>query len=66
MSGIEQLQLLIQKEQERGDELAEQITKKNRLLEEAEDQKLAIMRKMLQQQLGELKEENIEEGTEAD
>ena len=51
MSDIEQLQLLMQKEEERGNELEEQITYERRLLEEAEDQKVTIMRKMLQQQL---------------
>ena len=59
MSDIEQLQLLIQQEQERGDELAEKITHESRLLEESEHQKLTIMRKVLQQQLDELKEENM-------
>ena len=59
MSDIEQLQLLIQREQDRGDELEEQITNAGRLLEEEEDKKLTIMRKMLQQQLEELKEQNM-------
>ena len=59
MSDIEQLQLLIQKEEEKGDELEEQITNERRLLEEAEDQKQTIMRKMLQQQLEKLKEQNM-------
>ena len=36
MSDIEQLQILIQQEEERGDELAERIIHKRRLLEEAE------------------------------
>ena len=47
------------KEQDRGDELEEQITNERRLLEETEDKKLTIIRKMLQQQLEELKEQNM-------
>ena len=56
-SDIEQLQILIQQEEERGDELMEKITHDRRLLEEAEQQKLTIMRKTLQQKLDELKKE---------
>ena len=59
MSDIEQLQILIQQDEERGDELAEKIRHERRLLEEAEHQKLTIMRKILEQKLDELKKENM-------
>ena len=59
MSDIKELQLLIQKEQQRSDEMEEQIKNESRLLEEAEDQKRTIMRKMLQDQLEQLKEKNM-------
>ena len=59
MSDIEQLPILIKKEQERGDELEGKMTNERRLPEEAEDKKMTIIRKMLQQQLEELKEQNM-------
>ena len=59
MSDIAELQLLIKKEQQRGDELDKQMTNEQRLLEEAEDKKWKIIRKMLQQQLVELQEQNM-------
>ena len=59
MSDIKQLQILIQQEVGRGDELAEKMRHERRLLTEAEHQKLTIMRKLLQQKLDELKKENM-------
>ena len=59
MTDIAQLQILIQQEEERGDELAEKITHEMRLLEEAEHQKLIIMRQILKQKLDDLKKENM-------
>ena len=59
MSDIAELQLLIKKEQQRGDELDEKMTNEQRLPEEAEDKKWKIIRKMLQQQLAELQEQNM-------
>ena len=59
MTDIAQLQILIQQEEERGDELEQKITHEMRLLEEAEHQKLIIMRQILEQRLDELKKENM-------
>ena len=59
MTDIAQLQLLIQQEEERGDDLEQKITPEMRLLEEAEHQKLIIMRQILEQRLDELKKENM-------
>ena len=56
MSDTEELHLLIQKEQQRSDELEELIKKDSRLLEEADYQKRTILRKILQDQLEQLKE----------
>ena len=66
MSDIAEMQLLIKKEQQRGDEFDEKMTNEQRLLEEAEDKKLKIIRKMLQQQLEELQRAKHDEGTAAD
>ena len=60
MSDITELELLIAKEWQRGDELDKQMMSELRLLEEAEDQKGKIIRRMLQQQLAELQEENMQ------
>ena len=59
MSDIAELQLLIKKEQQGGDELDKDMTNEQRLLEEAEDKKQKIIRKMLQQQFVELQEQNM-------
>ena len=59
MSDTEQLQILIQQEVERGDELVEKNRHERRLLAEAEHQKLNIMRKILQQKLDQLKKESM-------
>ena len=59
MTDIAQVQLLIQQEEERDDELEKKITHQMRLLEEAEHQKLIIMRQILEQRLDELKKENM-------
>ena len=59
MSDITELELLIKKEQQRGDELDKQMTNEQRLLEEAEDKKQKIIRRMLQQQLAEFQEQNM-------
>ena len=59
MSDIAELELLIKKEQQRGDELDKQMTNEWRLLEEAEDKKQKIITRMLQQQLTELQEQNM-------
>ena len=59
MSDIAELQLLIIKEQQRGNELDEKMTNEQRLLEEAEDKKCKIIREMLQQELAALQEQNM-------
>ena len=59
MSDIAELELLIKKEQQRGDELDKQMTNEQRLLEEGEDKKWKIITRMLQQQLAELQEQNM-------
>ena len=59
MSDIAELELMIKKEQQRGDEFDKQMTNKERLLEQAEDKKQKIIRKMLQWQLAELQEQNM-------
>ena len=59
MTDIAQLQILIQQEEERGDELEQKITHEMRLLEEAEHQKLIIQRQILEQRLDKLKKENM-------
>ena len=59
MIDISELQLLIKKEQQREDEWDKKMTKKWRLLEEAEDKKWNIIREMLQQELTELQEQNM-------
>ena len=61
MSDITELEVLIAKEWQRGDELEKQMTNKQRLLEEVEDQKQKIIRRILEQQLAELQEENMHE-----
>ena len=66
MSDIEELQLLIQKEQQRSEELEEEIENERGLLEEAEDEKRKIVRKMLQDQLEKLKTEKYEKRKETD
>ena len=59
MSDIAELELLIKKEKQRGDELDKQMTNEQRLLEEAEDKKCKIITRMLQLQLAELQEQNM-------
>ena len=59
MSDITELELLIKKEQQRGDKLDKQITNEWRLLEEAEDKKCKIIIRMLQLQLAEFQEQNM-------
>ena len=59
ISNITELELLIAKEWQRGDELDKQMMNEQGLLEEAEDQKWKINRRMLQQQLAELQEQNM-------
>ena len=59
ISDIAELQLLIKKEEQRGDELDKKMTNKWRLLQDAEDKKWKIIRKMLQQQLAKLQEQNM-------
>ena len=58
MSEIVELELLIQKEKERGDDFDKQMTSVHRLLEEAEEQKHKIITNMLWVQLAELQEKN--------
>ena len=60
MSDITELEILIAKEWQRGDELDKQMMNEQRLLEEAEDQKQKIIRRMLEQQLAELQEDNMQ------
>ena len=59
MSDIAELEVLIAKEQQRGDKLDKQVMNEWRLLEKAEDLKQKIIRKMLEQQLAGLQEENM-------
>ena len=59
MTDIAKLQILIKQEEERGDELEQKITHEMRLLEEAEHQKLIIMRQILEQRLNELRKDNM-------
>ena len=59
MMDIAKLQILIQQEVERGDQLEQKITHEMRLLEEAEHQKLTVMRQILEQRLDELQKENM-------
>ena len=59
MSNIAELELLIAKEQQRGAELNKKMTNEWRLLQEAEDQKEKIIRRILEEQLAELQEENM-------
>ena len=59
MSDIAKLQLLIIKEQQRGDELDEKMANEQGLLEEAEDKKQKIMREILQEELAALQEQNM-------
>ena len=60
MSDIAELKVLIAKEWLRGDELDKQMMNEQRLLEKAEDQKQKIIRRMLEQQLAVLQEENMQ------
>ena len=59
MNNIAKLQILTQQEVERGDKLEQKITHEMRVLEEAEHQKLIIMRQILEQRLDELQKENM-------
>ena len=58
MSEIAELELLIEKEKESGDDLDKQMMSERRLLEAAEEQKCKIITKMLWVLLAELQEKN--------
>ena len=58
MSNIAELELLIKKEKQKGDELDKQIMNEQRLLEVAEEKKHKVISRMLQVQLAELQEQN--------
>ena len=58
MSDIVELELLIKKEKQRGDELDKQLMNEWRLLEVAEEKKHKMLTRMLQLQLAELQEQN--------
>ena len=54
-----ELEVLIPKEWQRGDKLDKKMMNEWSLLQEAEDQKQKIIRRMLEEQLAELQEENM-------
>ena len=58
MSEIAELELLIKKEKQRGDDLDKKMTNEQRLLEAAEEKKHKMITRILQVQLAELQEQN--------
>ena len=59
MSHIRKLEVLIQQEMERGEELEEKIRYEMKLLEEAEHRKLIVRRQILEEQLHAVKKDNM-------
>ena len=59
MSHIRKLEMLIQQEAERGEELEENIRYEMKLLEEVEHQKLIVTRQILEKRLHEVRKDNM-------